>query len=70
MIPMQTISPYSITTQFHITTIEKPELIGPQDQKSGLGAMPQATGREAKEKQDQKWPGKSLLPNFSTNIKV
>ena len=44
------ISPYPITTQFHNTTVEKPEL-GPQDQKSGPRAMYEGTEREAKKMQ-------------------
>ena len=30
----------------------------------------EGTDREAKESQDQNWPGKHLLPNFPLKIKV
>ena len=43
---------------------------GPQDQKSGLRAMPEDTEREAKDRQGQNWPGKNVLPNLSMEIKV
>ena len=46
MKPIRTLSPYLITKQFHITSIERPEL-RPQDQKSGLRALPEGTEREA-----------------------
>ena len=32
--------------------------------------MPEDTEREAKERQGQNWPGKTVLPNFSMKIKV
>ena len=32
--------------------------------------MPEGTEREAKERQDQNWPGKNLLPNFPMKMKV
>ena len=51
MKPIQTLSPYPITTQFHIT-IERPELLS-QDQKSRLRAIAEGTEREAREGQGQ-----------------
>ena len=33
-------------------------------------AMPDGTGREAKERQSQNWPGTNLFPNFSMKMKV
>ena len=38
--------------------------LGPQDQKSGLGAMSEGTERKAKKSQGQNWPGKNFVPNF------
>ena len=67
--PIQTLSPYPIKTQFHITPIERPQLWS-QDLKSGRRAMPEGTEREAKERQGQNWPGKNLLPNFLMKMKV
>ena len=32
--------------------------------------MPEGPEREAKERQDQNWPGKYFLPNFSMKVKV
>ena len=69
MKPIQTLSPYLITAQFHITTIERPELWSTRSE-SGLRAMPEGTEREAKESQGQNWPGKNLLLNFPMKIKV
>ena len=43
---------------------------GPQDKKSGLRAMPEGTGREAKARQGKNWSGKNLLPIFPMKIKV
>ena len=43
---------------------------GPQEQKSGLRAMPEGTERYAKKRQGQNWPGKNVLPNFSMKIKA
>ena len=60
MKPIQTISPYPITTQFHITTMERHELWS-QDKKSGLRPIPEGTVRETKERQGQNWPGKNVL---------
>ena len=44
--PISTLYPYLLTTQIHITTIERPEF-GPQDQKSALSAVFEDTEREA-----------------------
>ena len=32
--------------------------------------MPDGTEREAKERQDQNWPGKNVLPDFPMKIKI
>ena len=69
MRPIQTLTPYLITTRIQ-SQQERGLSFGSQDKKSGLGAMPEDTEREAKEKQGQNWPGKKLLPDFSTQMKV
>ena len=43
---------------------------GPQDQKSGLEAVPEGTEREATERQGQNWPGQNLFSNFPLKIKA
>ena len=62
---LPTLSPYNTISQKY-----KDLCFGPQNQKSGLRAMPEGIESEAKERQGQNWPGKNLLPYFSMKIKV